>query len=70
MLCSVAAVGVVNGNGVTTVTCVSQDVVNMAVLGGCALLCRQFYALFAKRLHFVLRSKKGFLSQVSFVREC
>jgi len=43
---------------------VCHDVISTAKLDGCALLCRQFHALFTKRFHYVLRSKKAFFSQV------
>jgi len=60
------ALAVVNGNETTASrTSIPRDVVSLAKLDGCALLCRQFRALFAKRFHYVLRSKKAFFSQVS-----
>jgi len=49
----------------TTRTSVSRDVFGSVEVDGCVLLCRQFHALFAKRFHYVLRSKKAFLSQVT-----
>jgi len=60
-----AATLVIAGNDTAASrTSLTQDV-SSAKPGGCALLCRQFRALFAKRLHYVLRSKKAFFSQVS-----
>jgi len=60
------AIVVINGNETTASrTSISHDVVSSAKLKGCALLGRQFCALFAKRFHYVLRSKKAFFTQVS-----
>ena len=59
-----AAVVVVNGNATNTGKDELHSVVGLAKLDGCALLCRQFYTLFAKRFHNIRRSKKALLSQV------